>query len=435
MKGDACHGDVLSMGLVQSPTNYANVDDILKIKPLRFDERKFDIENKYAEIIEEYWKTEENKPAAADADTVAPPPLDLFREDNLHILLLTCFSKYNNCVITIDLYTYAILSEQQDEQTIYHFFDSHSYSAQEQKSSLKSFRTLEDLIGYILQRYFRQNFVQKFEVCPLELNEITTTSNTEQSNTVDLIVNDNRSPPIKREIASTSNQTKEKNNEADIIDLDNYPLDRLNIQIRSPAQIEQDMMNKIKDEIMNNKHLTDHTINHIGKMINDCTHGKRFELKLQNTLELSNNLNRIQPVSGRDDVQFLFQDPANKNDPKAIGHWICINYVYQSNELDVYDSLNSKYLPPENLKTIEKLYPTCPTIRYRTLLYTQTNDRSCGVFASANAISLALQYQPYQLNYKISKRAGTDESAFLRKHLLEIINSKKLSPFPVALFT
>lgn len=154
-----------------------------------------------------------------------------------------------------------------------------------------------------------------------------------------------------------------------IIDLDLY--ENPNMIVRSNEEIRLERFNKIKSEIRLNKCLTDDTMNYIGEILNNFCNN---EYKIQNTIVLSRIPDEVIRVIEKNDIQFLFDPPANlcpvhvKNDKKLkkpictceneIGHWICVFYRYITNKVYIYDSLNSTKIVPAIEKTIRVLYPT-----------------------------------------------------------------------------
>lgn len=87
-----------------------------------------------------------------------------------------------------------------------------------------------------------------------------------------------------------------------VIDLDEFP----EMIPRSNEEIERELMDRIKNEIKTDgMYLTDISMNHISKIINNYTQ----EYNFQDVLVLAEIPEEIQPVIGTNDIQFLFEKP------------------------------------------------------------------------------------------------------------------------------
>lgn len=187
-------------------------------------------------------------------------------------------------------------------------------------------------------------------------------------------------------------------------------------------------MEKIKHEISNNGYFTSDAINYI---CNKIISKKKPHYIFQDTIITSNDISKIKSVTDTDDIQILFQNPAEKD---GIGHWICIHYKHGINQVDVYDSYHAKELPLENQRAIKKLYPKIeyPTnIVYKSLKFKQNDGHSCGAYSCGFAISLALNLDPSTIYYKICNDPNKSESTYLREHLLTLIETKELIAMPI----
>lgn len=203
------------------------------------------------------------------------------------------------------------------------------------------------------------------------------------------------------------------NDSNEICNLDDY--DDSHVPIRLNKEIEADLLIKINAEVMTSfTYLTDVTINHVGNLINNYNNA----FCVQNTIALTEEQDRIQPVDARNDIQFLFQ---KSDTPGIVGHWICIYYDHYQHYVYVYDSINSETLCRDHMNIIKRLYLNINrsedlNIRFKSLVNQQKNG-----YSAAYGISLALGKDPPMINYKIFNSKQQDESKFLREHLLKII--------------
>lgn len=167
-------------------------------------------------------------------------------------------------------------------------------------------------------------------------------------------------------------------------------------------------------------------MNWIGELINDSYP----EYEFQNTITLGRILREIVPVTDKNDIQFLFEEPICSD----IGHWICICFNYLEKKVYIFDSANSGQLTAKHRAVLKKLYPTIDLssdIIFKPLKYCQKPASTCGVFAAVYAITLVLGKDPSQMNFKIYLNgSNSDEAKFLQSHLLKIAEDSKLSLFP-----
>lgn len=172
------------------------------------------------------------------------------------------------------------------------------------------------------------------------------------------------------------------------------------------------------------------TINYVGAAIKEFSNNY---FNFQDTINLvhrENRQSRIIPVTDRDDIQFLFDPPS---DPNSIGHWICVYYRYTANKVYIYDSLNPSRVISDHERIICDLYPNInknTDIVIKELKRTQQNAVACGVYACVCAISLTLNRDPSEINFKICYEYGENEEKYLRLHLLQIVENMRLVLFP-----
>lgn len=147
-------------------------------------------------------------------------------------------------------------------------------------------------------------------------------------------------------------------------------------------------------------------------------------------MQSSQEIYKYKPVKENcDDIQIIFDDPDVKG---AIGHWRSIYYNYSTSKLYVYDSLNTGSLRSKMIQCIKKLYPLLNTqngIIFKRVLSTQSDLISCGVYAAAFAVTLAIGGDPSTEDYFVDENQ-TDRTIPMRKHLWEILETKFLSVFP-----
>lgn len=184
-------------------------------------------------------------------------------------------------------------------------------------------------------------------------------------------------------------------------------------------------------------------MNFIGKIIEEhFADSENGSYNFQSTLNVERNQYKSVP-RGKNDLQFLFEEPANRDRVAcSVGHWICIYYCCQRNKVYVYDSFYRKSLTIKHRQCIHSLYPWINLqndVIYEVLKNRQNDGTSCGVYASAYAISKVLGKNIPDLNLKISSlrnffndfesEDNFDESFEMRKHLANVIINRTLEPF------
>jgi len=127
-------------------------------------------------------------------------------------------------------------------------------------------------------------------------------------------------------------------------------------------------------------------------------------------------IHRVQPVSiNKKHIQILPE--------RELGiHWTCC--YYDTNNIFVYDSLNTKMLSMCQKQFLEKLFPTYDFIKYPVqfpVVQEQQNGSDCGVFAIAFAVSLLFNIKPENVRYDVS---------LMRPHLIKILESNVIEHFP-----
>lgn len=136
--------------------------------------------------------------------------------------------------------------------------------------------------------------------------------------------------------------------------------------------------------------------------------------QMQSTLLLQHP-NQIVPVPiEMDFIQILFSGNAHR------GHWITI--FKRNTQIHIFDTAGNKTLKDEHKIYISYLFPYhafCQMTFEKIQL--QTNAFDCGVFAIANAISLANNICPCYLEYDIPQ---------MRSHLLKIFDENRFIMFP-----
>ena len=169
-----------------------------------------------------------------------------------------------------------------------------------------------------------------------------------------------------------------------------------------------------RSNIIENDCLTDNDINFFLKLLEKSSFYQPVD-----TL-LLNKLRRIpeNPID-RKHLQILYNRPL----VGKVGHWICC--YYDTENLTIYDSLNSKRLKRDHRIFLEKLHPHY-FINKKTIYYpdvkSQSNGADCGVFAIAFATTVLFGSDPSMINYDTSK---------LRQHLLNIFENRIIEEFPI----
>lgn len=190
----------------------------------------------------------------------------------------------------------------------------------------------------------------------------------------------------------------------------------------------------IQTQIERNEYLSGEAMDAFIQIINKETH-----FNMQSTYCISARIEKQKYARAKaqsNDIQIFFC-----NIGRPIGHWICIYYNYIEAKVYVYDSFfdDPKLSVPsswqiQHIQAIRRLYPKINEttdiifVRLKTI---QPNLISCGVFACANIVSLALGYDPASIQYQINKNNKVDEVKSLRIHLAKIFRTKKISLFPI----
>lgn len=108
-------------------------------------------------------------------------------------------------------------------------------------------------------------------------------------------------------------------------------------------------------------------------------------------------------------------------------HWRC--YFYDRANLYIYDSLGCKLY--ENLEEEEKDFISLrfPFLSIKNILFPnvtkQPDTYSCGAYACAFATGRALGQDPSLVNF-------SRNASIMRKHLMKILEARRLFPFPIA---
>jgi len=84
-------------------------------------------------------------------------------------------------------------------------------------------------------------------------------------------------------------------------------------------------------------------------------------------------------------------------------HWVCS--YYDTKNIFIYDSLNTKILNECQKQFLEKLFPIYDFIKYPIqfpIVQKQSNSSDCGVFAIAFAISLLFNIKQDKVKYNLN---------------------------------
>lgn len=124
----------------------------------------------------------------------------------------------------------------------------------------------------------------------------------------------------------------------------------------------------------------------------------------------------------------------------AIGHYVCVHYLHKQKRVHVYDSLYGTSLYPSQMEILKALYPSVNFSEPGTLQFirpktTQFDSSSCGLFSIAYAVSIMFGKDPATYLLKLSTvklffEERIDYSIALRKHLIRMLNTGKISIFP-----
>ncbi|XP_044003627.1 uncharacterized protein LOC122849104 isoform X2 [Aphidius gifuensis] len=119
------------------------------------------------------------------------------------------------------------------------------------------------------------------------------------------------------------------------------------------------------------------------------------------------------------------EDISHPNAYKMIGgHWICS--YYDGDLIHIYDSVNNSNLDNQIIKKLRMLYGNAfdeETVEFHRV-QKQPNSYDCGVFAIANAVTLALGGNPEMTTYRPYKVQD------MRAHLLSMFELRDILSFP-----
>lgn len=149
------------------------------------------------------------------------------------------------------------------------------------------------------------------------------------------------------------------------------------------------------------------------KLLEHATGISTFSVNVIQTLHDSND---IQPVHAPH-LQIMFS--GDHRSEAAVGHYKVLHY--NGREINIYDSLNSKNLTPLEINFIKTVLPHVSTPPNFIRVQEQTNYIDCGIFAIANATSIALGHDPANQDYIISD---------MRSYVVNLLRNDILIPFP-----
>ena len=132
----------------------------------------------------------------------------------------------------------------------------------------------------------------------------------------------------------------------------------------------------------------------------------------------------IIPVDeSKEHIQILYSQATENWSDSTGGHWVCC--YYDTNLIYIYDSLNKRIVHRHHEIILKRLFPFYPFEEKRVILHSvqmQTNFNDCGVYAIANAVSLALRVKPTEVQYDRNK---------MRDHLIKMLKNNAIDMFPV----
>ncbi|XP_031627341.1 uncharacterized protein LOC116343437 [Contarinia nasturtii] len=141
----------------------------------------------------------------------------------------------------------------------------------------------------------------------------------------------------------------------------------------------------------------------------------------------------------QDDVQIMYGGAGGVvGGENAIGHYVCVHYLHEKQEVHVYDSLLRTNLNSRQTEVLKVLYPKVDLtnslhfIRPKT---TQYDASSCGVFSIAYATTVIFGKDPHTYILQLSTtkpffESSVDYSVSLRKHLIRMLETENFSIFP-----
>lgn len=152
-------------------------DDLVTVNPLKFNEEDFMIESESTFINEAYFGKRNINGTHIKSATIK----------EFHFALQLVFPKYSNCIITIEVYTYAILYEKNGSKIIYHLFDSHPL---DDTSTLFSFENIENVSKFLGTK---SNPNDMFDICQINVikkwNSVKNEKNENKTSVCQTIVN------------------------------------------------------------------------------------------------------------------------------------------------------------------------------------------------------------------------------------------------------
>jgi len=172
------------------------------------------------------------------------------------------------------------------------------------------------------------------------------------------------------------------------------------------------MLHKEKNIIIRGEWLTDVHMDHFNHLLKNCSDYRPVETwRIQ-------CLDTIQPVpKDKKHIQILHSSSSLYD-----GHWVCS--YYNTKNIFIYDSLNTKKLHKHHEEFLKRLFPTYDFEKYSVKFPTvqhQSNGNDCGVYAIAFAISLLFNIKPEKVKYNHS---------LMRSHLIKILESNVIEHFP-----
>lgn len=261
--------------------------------------------------------------------------------------------------------------------------------------------------------YSKKNLAAN-ENMPVKLRKTKKTSNFESSNetsfvTAKFIENENLTADFRKQIKLGNEKTiKSSNRKKRSLSKSNKPTNDL-VNIKKKKDQIPSLNENYLDMISQGNKLIDQHIYHFKELLSICSdYNHRDTLYLQ-------KLENIEPVAPTNKhIQILYSGISK--------HWTCS--FYDSKQVFIYDSLNKGELDNDQLVFLQRLYPflqnnqKCfifPKVQY------QTNDKDCGVFAIAFAVSLLFRQKPEHIIYDVN---------LLRQHLLTLMRTNIISHFP-----
>lgn len=184
--------------------------------------------------------------------------------------------------------------------------------------------------------------------------------------------------------------------------------------------------------------LDDATIDTFIRFVNDANNNSQTDFKLADVsfYAIPNQYDHFISDGTRDDIQILYSGPLREQD--GIGHYICIFYERDKNQVTIYDSLyyENIVLPTAIMNIIKRLYPSIRNGRGRVVFVKpktiQRDGVTCGLFSIVHATGLLFGMRPENTRYKL--KCFGDHGYYFRKHLVEIFLTRKITPFQTSKF-